>query len=60
MVLAERFPGGPDGVQGIALGPGAVGWPLGSGNLDHLLTVLGGKPAIPAPKLPAPSIAQQR
>jgi hypothetical protein len=36
-VLAERLTGGADGVQRVALGAGAAGWPLGPADLDHVL-----------------------
>jgi hypothetical protein len=40
VVLAKSLAGGPDGVQRVALGAAAAGWPLGSGDLQDLLAVL--------------------
>jgi hypothetical protein len=40
VVLAERFAGGPDRVQGVALGPSAVRRSLGSTDLDDPLAAL--------------------
>ena len=48
VVLSQRLSGGADGVQGVALGPGAPRWPLGPADLDHPLTTglqEGGQPA---------------
>jgi hypothetical protein len=38
MVTGQRLPGGPDRVQGIALGPSAPQRPLGMADLHHPLT----------------------
>ena len=37
--MGERLPGRPDGVQGVALGPGVPRRPLGSADLHHPLTM---------------------
>ena len=40
VVLAKRLAGGPDRVQGVALGAAAAGWPLGPADLNDPLVVL--------------------
>jgi hypothetical protein len=40
MVVAQRLAGGPDGVQRVALGTAASGWPPGSADLHDPLAVL--------------------
>jgi hypothetical protein len=40
VVVAKRLAGGPDGIQRVALGAAAAGWPLGPGDLDDPLTTL--------------------
>jgi hypothetical protein len=39
MVVGEGLPGRADGVQGVALGPGASRGSLGPADLDHPLAV---------------------
>jgi hypothetical protein len=60
MLGDEGVAGDVGGVQGVALGGGAPGRSASAWDLDDLLTMVKEKVARPAPKLPAPSIAQQR
>jgi hypothetical protein len=40
VVLAERLTGGPHGIQRVAFGAAAGGWPLGSADLHDVLAAL--------------------
>jgi hypothetical protein len=49
VVAGQGFAAGPDGVQGVALGPVAAAGSLGSVDLDHPLALVGQKPGQPGP-----------
>src|SRR5215218_6076006 len=54
VVAGQGLVAGPDGVQGVALGPVAAPGPLGPVDLDHPLAMVDQEPGQPGPIAPGP------